>query len=222
MLAAVGILLCLWMLVGVTWYNFIAFMMVAQPLLLLAIVIFARCGPEGPEAEGTCSDPKNGPNALLPRERRARTKVLDRLSSSARDHLAGATGRSFMSRRLSTVFGVVAGAAAVLLGVILVVFPSSAPAQKAPAAPAAKRTGVARGESSAAPAPAEAEFPPGYAERRPARPATRSSSTSSPTPRWAASSCASRGTARKASPARTAMARARRMPTRAAARASAG
>jgi len=39
-LAAVGILLCLWMLVGVTWYNFIAFMMVAQPLLLLAIVIF--------------------------------------------------------------------------------------------------------------------------------------------------------------------------------------
>lgn len=39
-LAAVGVLLCLWMLVGVTWYNFIAFMMVAQPLLFLAIVIF--------------------------------------------------------------------------------------------------------------------------------------------------------------------------------------
>jgi hypothetical protein len=39
-LAAVGVLLCLWMLLGVAWYNFIAFMMVAQPLLLLAIVIF--------------------------------------------------------------------------------------------------------------------------------------------------------------------------------------
>jgi hypothetical protein len=39
-LAAVGLLLCLWLLAGVTWYNFMAFMLLAQPLLLLALVIF--------------------------------------------------------------------------------------------------------------------------------------------------------------------------------------
>jgi hypothetical protein len=38
-LAAVGLLLCLWLLAGVTWYNFMAFMLLAQPLLLLALVI---------------------------------------------------------------------------------------------------------------------------------------------------------------------------------------
>lgn len=40
-LAAVGLLLCLWLLIGVNWYNFSAFMLVAQPLLILAVLIFA-------------------------------------------------------------------------------------------------------------------------------------------------------------------------------------
>jgi hypothetical protein len=40
-LAMVGVVLCLWLLVQVNWYNFMAFMLVAQPLLLVAIVIFA-------------------------------------------------------------------------------------------------------------------------------------------------------------------------------------
>jgi hypothetical protein len=39
-LAAVGLLLCVWLLVQVTWFNFVAFMMLAQPLLLAALVIF--------------------------------------------------------------------------------------------------------------------------------------------------------------------------------------
>jgi hypothetical protein len=40
-LAMIGVILCLWLLVEVNWYNFVAFMMVAQPLLLLAVLIFA-------------------------------------------------------------------------------------------------------------------------------------------------------------------------------------
>jgi hypothetical protein len=39
-LAAVGLLLCVWLLVQVTWYNFVAFMVLAQPLLLAAVVVF--------------------------------------------------------------------------------------------------------------------------------------------------------------------------------------
>lgn len=39
-LAAVGVLLCLWLLVKVSWYNFVAFMIVAQPLLLVAVLLF--------------------------------------------------------------------------------------------------------------------------------------------------------------------------------------
>ena len=39
-LAAVGVLLCLWLLVKVSWYSFVAFMMVAQPLLVVAALIF--------------------------------------------------------------------------------------------------------------------------------------------------------------------------------------
>ena len=39
-LAFIGVALCLWLLVTVTWYNFLAFMMVAQPLLVLAMLIF--------------------------------------------------------------------------------------------------------------------------------------------------------------------------------------
>jgi hypothetical protein len=39
-LAAVGVLLCLWLLVKVAWYSFVLFMLVAQPALLLAGVIF--------------------------------------------------------------------------------------------------------------------------------------------------------------------------------------
>jgi hypothetical protein len=39
-LAAVGLLLCAWLLAAVTWYTFMAFMLLAQPLLLLALVIF--------------------------------------------------------------------------------------------------------------------------------------------------------------------------------------
>ena len=40
-LTAVGLVACLWLLAGVTWYNFMVFMLVAQPLLLLGAVIFA-------------------------------------------------------------------------------------------------------------------------------------------------------------------------------------
>jgi uncharacterized membrane protein len=40
-LAVIGVLLCLWLLAGVNWYNFMAFMLIAQPLLLLAVLIFA-------------------------------------------------------------------------------------------------------------------------------------------------------------------------------------
>jgi hypothetical protein len=38
-LAVVGLLLCVWLLVQVTWFNFDAFMMIAQPLLLAALVL---------------------------------------------------------------------------------------------------------------------------------------------------------------------------------------
>jgi len=37
---AIGIALCLWLLTGVTWYNFLAFMLLVQPLLLLGAVIY--------------------------------------------------------------------------------------------------------------------------------------------------------------------------------------
>jgi hypothetical protein len=39
-LAVVGLVLCLWLLVKVTWSNFVVFMVLAQPLLLTALVIF--------------------------------------------------------------------------------------------------------------------------------------------------------------------------------------
>jgi len=39
-LALIGIVLCLWLMVTVNWYNFVVFMMIAQPLLLLALLIF--------------------------------------------------------------------------------------------------------------------------------------------------------------------------------------
>lgn len=39
-LATVGVLLCLWLLVKVSWYSFVAFMMVAQPLLVVAALVF--------------------------------------------------------------------------------------------------------------------------------------------------------------------------------------
>jgi hypothetical protein len=40
-LAVIGLVLCLWLLVRVDWYNFLAFMLLAQPLLLVAALIFA-------------------------------------------------------------------------------------------------------------------------------------------------------------------------------------
>jgi hypothetical protein len=40
LLATVGVLLCLWLLVKVSWYSFVAFMMVAQPLLVVAALVF--------------------------------------------------------------------------------------------------------------------------------------------------------------------------------------
>ncbi len=40
-LAVAGIVLCLWLLAGVTWYTFFLFMVIAQPLLLAAFVLFA-------------------------------------------------------------------------------------------------------------------------------------------------------------------------------------
>ena len=40
LLTAIGVALCLWLLMGVTWYNFLAFMLLAQPLVLLGAVIY--------------------------------------------------------------------------------------------------------------------------------------------------------------------------------------
>ncbi len=40
-LAALGLVLCIWLLAGVTWYTFVVFMVLAQPLLLAALVLFA-------------------------------------------------------------------------------------------------------------------------------------------------------------------------------------
>jgi hypothetical protein len=37
---AIGIALCLWLLTGVTWYNFLVFMFVVQPLVLVGAVIY--------------------------------------------------------------------------------------------------------------------------------------------------------------------------------------
>jgi hypothetical protein len=39
-LSVIGLVLCLWLFLGVAWYNFAAFMLVAQPLLVLALLIF--------------------------------------------------------------------------------------------------------------------------------------------------------------------------------------
>ena len=39
-LAMIGVVLSLWLLVEVKWYNFMAFMLVAQPLLLAAMLMF--------------------------------------------------------------------------------------------------------------------------------------------------------------------------------------
>ena len=41
-MAIAGLLVCLWLLVQVTWYNFFAFMLLAQPLIVLALLIFRR------------------------------------------------------------------------------------------------------------------------------------------------------------------------------------
>ena len=40
LLTAIGVALCLWLLMGVTWYNFLAFMLLVQPLVLLGAVIY--------------------------------------------------------------------------------------------------------------------------------------------------------------------------------------
>ena len=40
LLTAIGIALCLWLLTGVTWYNFLAFMLLVQPLVVLGGVIY--------------------------------------------------------------------------------------------------------------------------------------------------------------------------------------
>ncbi len=39
-LSVIGLLLCLWLFLGVAWYNFAAFMLLAQPLLGLGLLIF--------------------------------------------------------------------------------------------------------------------------------------------------------------------------------------
>ena len=51
-MAFIGVLLCLWLLVRVTWYNFIAFMLIAQPLLVLAVLIFAIAAVRGLKRSG--------------------------------------------------------------------------------------------------------------------------------------------------------------------------
>ena len=40
LLTAIGTMLCLWLLMGVTWYNFLAFMLLAQPLVLLGAAVY--------------------------------------------------------------------------------------------------------------------------------------------------------------------------------------
>lgn len=40
LLTAVGTALSLWLLMGVTWYNFLAFMLLAQPLALLGAAVY--------------------------------------------------------------------------------------------------------------------------------------------------------------------------------------
>ena len=40
LLTAIGAALCIWLLIGVTWYNFLAFMLLAQPLLLLGAAVY--------------------------------------------------------------------------------------------------------------------------------------------------------------------------------------
>jgi hypothetical protein len=40
LLSVIGLLLCLWLFLGVAWYNFAAFMLLAQPLLGLGLLIF--------------------------------------------------------------------------------------------------------------------------------------------------------------------------------------
>ena len=40
LLAMIGVVLSLWLLVEVKWYNFMAFMLIAQPLLLAAMLMF--------------------------------------------------------------------------------------------------------------------------------------------------------------------------------------
>jgi hypothetical protein len=51
-LAFIGVLLCLWLLVQVTWYSFIAFMLIAQPLLVLSVLIFAITAVRGLKRTG--------------------------------------------------------------------------------------------------------------------------------------------------------------------------
>jgi hypothetical protein len=41
LLAAAGIVICVWLFTGVTWLNFFFFMVLVQPLLLGAFVLFA-------------------------------------------------------------------------------------------------------------------------------------------------------------------------------------
>jgi hypothetical protein len=38
-LSFIGLLLCLWLFLGVAWYNFAAFMLLAQPLLGIGLLI---------------------------------------------------------------------------------------------------------------------------------------------------------------------------------------
>ena len=51
-LAALGLLLCLWLLAGVTWFNFVVFMVLAQPLLLAALVLFVIAAGRGWKQRG--------------------------------------------------------------------------------------------------------------------------------------------------------------------------
>jgi len=41
-MTAIGLVLSIWLLLQVSWYNFVVFMFVAQPLVLVALVMFAR------------------------------------------------------------------------------------------------------------------------------------------------------------------------------------
>ena len=65
-LAMVGVVLCIWLLVRVDWYNFVAFMMLAQPLLLAAVVLFVAVIVKELSRSGRTSQGAPGHSSKVP------------------------------------------------------------------------------------------------------------------------------------------------------------